>query len=193
MDDQLKAQLDQQDWLDIVGRLTLVALNQLKLCGYCSRTKDGTAAPSGCSAEDYALTAIEKAYEGCMTGKNKWEPDRGDLFPFLEVLVRRLITDDKKKYTKCPTTISYETEEVDVATDQATAELLNALYDDADDGTQELILALQEQVGNDGSVNWGEVQTALKISKHELNKRRTHLQALLEKHDLFQKIKETAT
>lgn len=193
MDDQLKAQLDQQDWLDIVGRLTLVALNQLKLCGYSSQTKDGTVAPSGCSAEDYALTAVEKAFNGCTTGINKWDPSRGKLFPFLEALVRRLITDDKKKYTKRPTTISYEAEEVDVATDQATAELLNALYDDADEGIQELILALQEQVGNDGSVNWGEVQTALKVSKHDLNKRRTHLQTLLEKHDLFQKLKETAT
>jgi len=193
LDDQLKAQLDQQDWLDIVGRLTLVALNQLKLCGYSSQTKDATVSPSGCSAEDYALTALEKAYEGCWTGKNRWEPDRGDLFPFLEALVRRLITDDRKKYTKRPTSISYEAEEVEVATEQVTGELLNALYNDADDGTQELILTLQEQVGNDGSVNWGEVKTALNISKHELNKRRSNLEALLESHDLFQKTKETAT
>jgi DNA replication protein DnaD len=185
LDDQLKADLDQQDWPRIVQRLTLSALKYLRLCGHGGQGKDGTAAPSRRSPEDYALTAVEKVYEGCTTGKNKWNPNRGDLFPFLDALVHRFITDDQKKYTNRPATISYEADEVDVATDQATGELLNALFSDADDGTQELILALQEQVGSDGSMNWGEVQTTLNISKHELNKRRTNLQALLKKHNLY--------
>jgi hypothetical protein len=124
-------------------------------------------------------------YDGCTTGENRWDPDRGELYPFLEQLVRRLVTDDKKKFSKRPAALSYEADEVDVETTQVTSELLNALYNDADDDLQELILVLQELVEMDGTVNWTAVRQKLNgVSRYELDKRRERLRGLLTKHDM---------
>lgn len=184
MDEQLLARLDQQDWEDIIGKLTLAALNQLKLCGL-SRDKEGNAhIPSGTHPQGYALDAVTKVYEACVTGTNKWDPERGDLYPFLERLVRRLITDDKKKYSKRPSPLSYDEQEATLEMEQSSSIHLNALFDAADEGVQELILVLQEHVDADGGVHWGDVREQLGVSKHEMTKRRERLASLMEHHDL---------
>lgn len=192
MDEQLVALLDAHDWEEIIGKLTLAALNQLKLCGLSTDKEGKSYIPSGTHPQGYALDAMARVYEGCSTGENRWDPERGELYPFLERLVRRLVTDDKKKYSKRAPSISYDQTEVNVETEQATGELLNALYAAAGEEVQELILVLQENVEKDGAVNWTEIRRQLTntkgergISKHELAKRRAQLENLLLKHDLY--------
>lgn len=199
MDGQLVALLNDQDWEEIIGKLTLAALNQLKLCGL-STDKEGNAyIPSGIHPQGYAIDAMAKVYEGCSTGENRWDPNRGDLYPFLEKLVRRLVNDDKKKYSKRPSAISYDQTDVNVEVEQATGELLNTLYAAADDEVQDLILVLQDYVEKDGAVNWTEIRARLTnskgecgTSKHDLAKRRSKLENLILKHDLYKPM-ETVT
>jgi hypothetical protein len=140
--------------------------------------------PSGTNPEEYAMEAMVKAYEGCVTGENKWDPARGDLYPFLERLVRRLVTDDKRKYSKRAPAMSYEELDAEPSAEKASAIYLNALYDAADEEVQELLLAVQEHMNDTGGVTWSDVQATLGVTKYEMNKRREKLASLMEKHEL---------
>lgn len=184
LDEQLYARLVEQDWTSIIAKLTLAAKRQLVLCGM-PRDADGKHyCPSGTNPEEYAMEAMVKVHKGCLSGENKWDPTRGDLYPFLERLVRRLITDDKKKYSKRGLAPSYEELDAEPSVENACAVYLNVLFDAAGPDVQELILAVQEHVNNAGGIIWSDVQATLGISKYEMNKRRDNLASLMEKHDL---------
>lgn len=184
MDEQLYARLEEQDWVSIVAKLTLAAKRQLVLCGMPQDANGMRHCPSGTNPEEYAMEAMVKVYEGCATGENKWDPARGDLYPFLERLVRRLVTDDKRKYSKRAPAMSYEDLDAEPSAEKASTIYLNALYGAADGDVQDLILAVQEHMNDTGGITWGDVQGTLGVTKYEMNKRREKLASLMEKHDL---------
>lgn len=168
----------------IVAKLTLAAKRQLVLCGIQEMPMASVTALQGPIPRSTRLMP-SSVYDGCDTGENKWYPARGDLYPFLERLVRRLVTDDKKKYSKRAPAMSFENLDAEPVAEQASAIYLNSLYGAADEETQVLILAVQEHMNDTGGVNWGDVQSTLGVTKYEMNKRREKLASLMEKHDLL--------
>ena len=191
LDEQLYARLNEQDWETIVGKLTLAAKRQLVLCGMPRNADSGQYCPSGTNPEEYALDAMVKVFEGCSTGENKWNPIRGDLYPFLERLVRRLVTDDKKKFSRRVQALSFEAMDCEPAVEEASAIYLNALFDAADEEVQNLILVVQECMNGDGTLNWSEVRTALGVNDYQLGKRRKKLESLIAEHELCSAQKTT--
>jgi DNA-directed RNA polymerase subunit N (RpoN/RPB10) len=181
LDETLRQLLDQQDWEDIVGKLTLAALNQLKLCGWVQDKEALRVNPAAKDGLGYAVDAMVKAYEACETGQNKWDPSRGKLYPFLERLVRRLVTDDKEKYTGGPSFHSLDDQLVEPRVEQRMGEVLIDLLERTDGELQHFIYAVIEQTESDGAgVHWGEIQETLGITRYRCDRLRIELRDLIE-------------
>ena len=181
LDKALRLLLDQEDWEDIVGKLTLVALHQLKLCGWAQGSHANRVNPAAKEAVGYALDAMVKAYEACETGKNEWDPTRGRLFPFLERLVRRLITDDKRKFTKGPSITFIGDEVLEPQVERHIEYVLVDMVDRADAQMGGFISAVLRHAESDGQgINWKELREDLGLSRHTCDQMRLKLADLID-------------
>lgn len=179
LDHKLKEKLDQHDWEQLVEKLTLAALRQLKRCGWHAERNGMTMNPSANDAAGYAVDAMVKAYDACSTGTNKWDPEKGDLYPFLERLVCRLVTDDKREYTRRKPPIYLDDLPTAPIQLQLAQILLGEVFDRADAELQDFILKVIENTSAGDGVRWGDIHGLPGISKHKTNKFRRQLEELL--------------
>jgi hypothetical protein len=181
LDEALRHLLEQEDWEDIVGKLTLAALHQLKVCGWTQDAHATRVNPAAKDAKDYAIDAMVKAYEACETGKNKWDPTRGHLFPFLERLVRRLITDDKSKYSKGPAITPIEDEIIEPQQEKRMEDLLIDMVVRSDEKMAAFISAVLRNAETDGqNMRWNELREELCLTRHACDQMRRELADLID-------------
>ena len=181
MDRTLRQNLDAQNWTEIVGRLTLAAVHQLRVCGYTADVEGRVMTPSGKGAPDYAIDAICKAYEACDTGTNMWDPDRGELYPFLERLTRRLVNDDYRTAHGRPAMASLECLEIEPRDESIAETDLNTAFQNADAELQGFMLNVIERADSTGGINWTEFRTELGLTRHAANALRERLRVLLQR------------
>lgn len=83
MDENVVTLLDKHDWPKFILALTAYTINVCRWKHY--------RLPSGIEAEDIAMQAIEKVYEG----RRKWDPEKDpDLLKYLKSVVRSLINNE---------------------------------------------------------------------------------------------------
>ena len=163
-----------------MNRMTLAALHEMKVCGWIPDREGRRMNRAASDASGYAIEAMIKAFDACDTGENKWEPDRGDIWPFLDRLVRRLVTDDKTKYTKRKPVMSLDDHLIDLEAEEISQDILNEAYARADDDLKEFILDVLEEVETDGSMNWADFQEQKGCTRYACDKLRKQLAHLIQ-------------
>ena len=187
MDHELKAFLDTQDWETLVKRLTLAALYQMKRCGWSNAVDNAKQNPMATMAEEYAVDAMVKAYEGCSGKENHYDRNRGEFYPWIEHLVRRLITDDAKKRkirARWPLVPLEDEDDVSPELEEASEYALIDLVSGAEDDLAAFISAAVAQLEDNpdwAKPHWGHLQTELGITRHQCDQLRKRLEQHLER------------
>lgn len=101
------ANLYEQDWDDIISRLTVYA-TRLVQANTWLRSRRGLAT-GGMNGEDYAMRAIGKVFKGASSGRSRvWDPNKGALLPFLMGVVKSDVSTDVKSVENTSRHVSVE-------------------------------------------------------------------------------------
>lgn len=119
----MKDLIENQDWDDIIKRLTLYASRLVA-------SKSWLRAPGGKKGEDYAMNAIGKLFESGKTGTRKWNPERVSLYVFLKGIVRSDVSTDVESAENIRTLRLTDHVDAKSSSDTTLMELIDAFSDD---------------------------------------------------------------
>jgi hypothetical protein len=151
--------LDQQDWEEIIQRLTKYA-NKLVAANAWLRLRGGTP-PGGKLGEDYAMQAIKKLFTSESTGTRIWSPEL-PLLVFLKGIVRSDISTEVEGKENTSTIRPYEGFDAEKWDDHSLEEVMNAF---AHDSVTTKVIELYWDGATDK-----EIKNALNIKRTELDR-----------------------
>lgn len=154
----MKDLIENQDWDDIIKRLTSYA-NHL-VAGRSWLQSQAGLPPGGKSGEDYAMDAIRKLFESEKTGKRKWNPKRVSLYVFLKGVVRSDVSTDVESVENVLTQRPTQHFEAESCSDTALLAVIESFCDD-----ENVVKAIEAFM--DGATD-EEVKTALGVKRAEL-------------------------
>lgn len=166
----MKDLIENQDWDDIIRRLTSYA-NYL-VAGKSWLQSQAGLPPGGKGGEDYAMGAIRKLFESEKTGKRKWDPDRVSLYVFLKGVVRSDISTDVESLENVLTQRPTEHFDAESRCDTTLLDVIESFIDD-----ENIVKAVEAFM--DGATDV-QVIAALGIKRAELARIKNCLRSYLE-------------